>query len=113
MLIETNLEFINLHLHLIEAKIKIQITILWLRYEQTKIEMLINLIEKLQDLNSQYDFTIKCYLLDVLSHIMTLRIDLFEQVHDLILHHIQTTSMLPWRRYAFRWAPTSRMWMLC
>lgn len=94
----------------IELKIKIQVIMYWLQYELIKME---TLILKMIDLNFQYDFIVKHYFLDVLFHILILIIKRLEQNLEIILHHIQTISTLPWRRYASRWAPTSRMWMLC
>lgn len=74
------------------------------------------LLLKTSDLNFQYDFIIRHCLPVALFHIMNIVIHLIEVLWrdlEIILHHIQTMSMLPWRRYAFRWAPTSRMWMHC
>lgn len=71
------------------------------------------LILKMIDLDFQYDFIVKHYFLDVLFRILILIIKRLEQNLEIMLHLIQTTSMLPWLIYAFRWAPTSRMWMLC
>lgn len=97
---------------LIELKIKIHITMWWLQYEQTKMVMLTKLI-KMKVLYLRNDFITNHYLLDVFSHTMIMIIDAYLHLHEDMIHHIQTTSMLPWRRYASRWAPTSRMWMHC
>ena len=75
--------------------------------------MSIKLMSKLMVANSRYDFLINRYGHDAVSHTLTLLIDKLEQNLENMLHHIQTMSMLPWRRYASRWAPTSRMWMPC
>ena len=104
--------FISFHLLLIELKMKILMTILWLQYEQIKMGILTKLAITLEA-NFQYDSTIKYYLLDVLFHILVIIIDVLSEMGETMLHLIQTTSTLPWRRYASRWAPTSRMWMLC
>lgn len=112
LLIEIIVEFISFHLQQIERQIKIQTTMLWLQYEQIKMEMLTKLAITLEA-KSLYDFLINRYGHDAVSHTLIMIIELLSEMGETMLHHIQTTSMLPWRRYASRWAPTSRMWMLC
>lgn len=112
MLIEMRMETILYLQVLIEIKIKIQTTMLWLQYEQIKMEMLTKLAIT-QVAKSLYDFLINRYGHDAVSHTLIMIIELLSEMGETMLHHIQTMSTLPWRRYAFRWAPTSRMWMLC
>lgn len=112
LLIEIIVEFISFHLQQIEVRIKIQTTMLWLQYEQIKMEMLTKLAIT-QVAKSLYDFLINRYGHDAVSHTLIMIIELLSEMGETMLHHIQTMSTLPWRRYAFRWAPTSRMWMLC
>ena len=49
------------------------------------------LYQLIQEVNFQYDFTIKCYLLDALFHITLLVTELLRRDHDLMLLPIQTT----------------------
>lgn len=48
-------------------------------------------MDKIVEVNFQYDFMIKYYLLDVCFHIMILRIELLEQEEEIMHPHIQTT----------------------
>ena len=72
VLIQMRMDLILYLLELMELKIRIRITILWLQCEQGKME---TLMLRMLDLNFQYDFTINPYLLDVLSHIVIMIID--------------------------------------
>ena len=55
------------------------------------MEMLINQIEKLKVLDFQYDFTIKCYLLDTHFHVMIMTmIDALRLNLEDMIHRIQT-----------------------
>ena len=47
---------------------------------------------KMIDLGFQYDFMIKCYLLDVFSHVVIMTIhDVLRLSLETMTHHIQTT----------------------
>ena len=94
ILMEMRVEYILWLLQLIELRIKIQITILWLQYEQIKGETLTKLKSKVV-LDFQNEFIMDRCFLDVYFHIViTIIIDeLLLQHLESMNHHIQTMQM--------------------